>query len=344
MPTLPQITNDLIHSLTNGMFLQIFTHWITYSALFPQQVVPLFIIIMSFTTSLSFSRKGYRKVEDFFQRNQIKTKIRRFFVPFFIIFSLSFIIGLIIDATNRQILSLNFRLLMGYLPINGPGNYFIPLIIQMVVFFPLIYFFYRYNRNACLITGFVLAFIIEIANQFGTQGIWYEDSLVRFFPHIILGIWISDLYLEHRLKNILLIAFGLLSGLYLIFISQFGSGILFGIQFVPYLASQNLFASGWTAILLILGLIYLPDVKNKFTGPLAIFGKATYHIFLVQIVYFGIFGGYTISNHSLNDLFSVNNVIGMGIPFFMVLLLGVGFYELDKNNFFFGSKFRDDPK
>jgi hypothetical protein len=132
--------------------------------------------------------------------------------------------------------------------------------------------------------------------------------------------------------------------LYLIFISQFGSGILFGIQFVPYLASQNLFASGWTAILLILGLIYLPDVKNKFTGPLAIFGKATYHIFLVQIVYFGIFGGYTISNHSLNDLFSVNNVIGMGIPFFMVLLLGVGFYELDKNNFFFGSKFRDDPK
>jgi len=334
-PEVNQINFNFINSLSIGSLAQVFTHWITYSALLTQQVVPLFIMIMSFNLSLSFSRRKYYKLEQFFSKIQIKNKIRRFFVPFLIVFFISLIIGILIElTTNRQILNLNFRLLMGYLPINGPGAYFIPLIIQMIVLFPLLYLFYRYNRNACILVGFVLAFACEIFNQFGTNGIWYDDSLVRFFPHIILGIWISDLYLESQLKNKFLMLFGVLSGIYLISVSQFESGILWGIHFVPYTADQNLFASGWTAMLLIIGLMYLPKVKNIFTYPLALIGKATYHIYLVQIVYFGVWGGFGLKYHTFIDLFSINNIIMIAIPFSIVVLIGLGFYELDNNNFF----------
>jgi hypothetical protein len=340
-----QIINVPINTQVNFNFIDIiyaiyhtFTHWITYSALSTQQVIPLFIIIMSFNLSLAFHRRGYSKLKNFYSLTEIKKKFRRYFLPYIIIFFISLILGLIFFLiTNRQILFVNLKLLMGYLPINGPGAYFIPLILQMVLLFPLLYIFYNYDRNLCLSVAFFLAFLCEIVNNFGNNPIWYDDSLIRFFPHIILGIWISNLYLASQLKNKYFILFGIFSGFYLIFISQFENGVLGIIHFRPYTASQNLLGCGWSALILIIGLLYLPNIKNIITKTLAIIGKASYHIFLIQIVYFGIFSGFGLKFHSLMDLFSINNIISVAIPFSIVFLLGIGFYLFDKHNFFIQS-------
>jgi len=313
----------------------VFTHWITYSALTTQQVVPVFIIILSFNLSLSFQRRGYARLKDMFSWPEIKKKIRRYFVPFFVIFFVSLIIGGVFFLfTNQQILTINFRLFFGYLPINGPGNYFIPLILQMILFFPFIYLFYRHNRYLCLIGGFILAFLCEIINHFGINSIWYSDSLVRFFPLIILGVWISDLYLTGQMRNTYFILFGVISGIYLIIISQFETGTINGIQFIPYTASQNLFSCGWPALILILGLLWLPKVKNTLTKPIALLGKSSYHIYLVQIVFFGAMGGYGIKYHSPIDLFSPNNILGIGVPLLAVIVIGYIFYFIDQHNLF----------
>ena len=335
IPILMQINYHFINLLNPDTIYKIFTSWITYSALFTQQVIPIFIIIMSFNMSLAFCRRGYSELKKFYSLNELKRKFRRYFIPYIFIFAISLILGFIFFlTTNRQILYLNFRLIMGYLPIDGPGNYFISLIIQMILLFPLIYIFFKYNKNVCLILGFFLAFMCEIGNNFGTNGIWYTDSLVRFLPHIILGIWISDLYLASELKNKYFILFGIFSGFYLIFMSQFENGILGGIHFIPYTASQNLFSSGWSALILIIGLMFLPKEKSFLTKPVAIIGKASYHIYLIQIVYFGLVGSFGLKYHSLFDLFSINNITIIGISLSIVILSGIVFYLLDKLNFF----------
>jgi hypothetical protein len=335
IPINTHINFDFIYLINIETIYNTFTHWITYSALSTQQVIPIFIIIMSFNLSLAFYRRGYSELKQYYSLNEMKNKIRRYFIPYLLIFFISVIFGLLLFLiTNRQILYINFRLLMGYLPINGPGNYFIALVIQMVLLFPLLFIFYKYNRNLCLIVSFLLAFFCEIVNNFGTNGIWYTDSLVRFFPHIILGIWISDLYLVSQLKNKYFILFGIFSAFYLIFISQFETGILLGTPFYPYTASQNLFGCGWSALILIIGLLYLPKVNNFFLKPLAIIGKASYHIFLIQIVYFGSLGGFGLKYHSLIDLFSINNIIYIGFSLLIVILFGIGFYLFDKHTFF----------
>lgn len=332
-----QIVNVTINTQINFDFiLNIFTHWITYSALSTQQVIPIFIIIMSFNLSLAFHKRGYSEFKNFYSLTEIKKKFRRYFFPYILIFFISLILGLIFFLiTNQQILFFNFRLLIGYLPINGPGAYFIPLVLQMVLLFPLLYIFYSYNRKLCLIVSFFLAFLCEIVNNFGTNAIWYIDSLVRFFPHIILGIWIFDLYLAHKLKNKYFILFGIFSGFYLIFISQFENVILGNIHFSPYQASQNLLGCGWTALIFIIGLLYFPKVKNIITKPLAIIGKASYHIFLIQIIYFGLLGGFGLKYHSLKDFLSINNASIIGMTLLIIILLGVCFYILDKHNFYF---------
>jgi len=180
----------------------------------------------------------------------------------------------------------------------------------------------------------LLAFIWEISNHFGTSGFWYIDSIVRFLPHIILGMWIADLYLASQLKNKFFLFFGILSGLYLIFISQFENGIVWGVHFVPYMASQNLFGSGWTALILIIGLLYLNIIKTSIAYPIALIGKSSYHIYLIQIVFFGLLGGFGLKYRSLTDLLSINNILKIGIIFSVIILLGVGFYILDKHNFY----------
>jgi peptidoglycan/LPS O-acetylase OafA/YrhL len=326
---------DFIYFIDINNFYHIFTHWITYSALFTEQVIPIFIIIMSFNLSLAYHRRVYSKLKQYYSLNEMKKKFRRYFIPYIFIFSICVIYGILFFLiTNRQILYLNFRLLLGYLPINGPGNYFITLIFQMILFFPFLFIFYKFNRHICLIVVFFLAFFCEIFNHFGINGLWYTDSLVRFFPHIILGIWISDLYLKSQLKNKYFIFFGIFSGFYLIFISQFENGVLGGIRFSPYTASQNLFGCGWSALILIIGLLYLPEVNNFVTKPIAIIGKASYHIFLIQIVYFRLFGSYGLKYHSLIDLFSINNLMYIGISLSIVILCGIGFYLFDKHNFY----------
>jgi peptidoglycan/LPS O-acetylase OafA/YrhL len=149
-----------------------------------------------------------------------------------------------------------------------------------------------------------------------------------------LGIWISDLYLKGQLKNKYFISFGIISGIYLIIISQFETGMIGGTHFIPYTASQNLFSCGWPTLILILGLLWLPRVKNFITKPIALLGKSSYHIYLVQIVYFGVMTGFSIKYHSPIDLFSPNNILSIGVPLLVIIVIGYIFYFIDQNNFF----------
>jgi peptidoglycan/LPS O-acetylase OafA/YrhL len=228
---------------------------------------------------------------------------------------------------------------LGYLPINGPGNYFISLMVQMIIIFPLIYTFYKRDPTRCTICCFIFAILWEGINNFGFGGgFWYMDSIIRFLPHIVLGIWIAKLYRDSALLNKYIIFFGLLSCIYLIFISQFEKGVVFGVHFVPYTASQNIFGSCWVALILIIGLLFLPKKANLVTSPFAFIGKASYHIYLVQIVYFGVFSGFGLKYHSISDLFSAQNLFIIAITLVIILILGLCFYLTDKNNFFIQKK------
>jgi len=64
---------------TASAVLGIFSHWTTYESLITEQVVPIFIIILSFNQSLAFHRRGYTGVKD-----------RKFHYSAFLIVALSF--------------------------------------------------------------------------------------------------------------------------------------------------------------------------------------------------------------------------------------------------------------
>lgn len=342
---LPNIHPDVINIpliFQSLDIVKISTHWITYSSLLTQQVVPIFIAIMVFNFTLSYKRRGYAKIFDIYSKKEFLARMRRFFVPFIIIFIAVLIFGTIYNIlTNVNILYLNSYLLIGFLPIKGPGNYFISIIFQFLLIFPFIYLIYRKEPKLTLISSFIIAllfeYIISNISFLLNNSTIYSLLIIRFLPLIFLSLWISDDYQLFTKRNRFIVILSALSIVYLIIISQFQHTIhLCGINFTPMFASQNLFASFYQILLVLIGLKYLPKSKMKLSKLLSLIGKSSYHIFLVQIVYFGLMYAGIISlfarYQTISDLLSVHNIAIIILNLLICITTGCVFYIVDNKS------------
>jgi peptidoglycan/LPS O-acetylase OafA/YrhL len=352
-----------------GVLLSPFT---TLSALTTQQAIPVFLIIMAFNYGLSYQRRLYSHLTDIYTRNELLRRFRRFFAPFLITFIGSLIVGaVLLYSSDKNIFYINSLNLIGILPIKGPGNIFITLIFEFILLFPILYVFYRRKRILTILVSFGIALAFELATAHLYQwSIIYQASIIRFLPTIVLGLWISEHQNLWQKRNEWILFFGFFSVLYLIITSQFQAAIfVLGMSFQPHVASQNLFASFYPALVLLFCISYFPksakDSNRRATNaapnaklpPLylqitaakrcvkaaatqlstmvlratALAGKASYHIFLVQIVYFGVLGGSLVQINSLADALRPQGVL-LGICYVLLCLgIGIAFYYVENN-------------
>lgn len=141
--------------------------------------VPLFIVLMSFNFANSFEArpglKGY-----------FKRRARRY-LPFFVFaWFFSVFLGLFFELP----LQFGERQLVGYFPLVGAGNYFLPMVFQFIVGFPLLYFLFK--RLGRLSFPFFL--VVEVNFEalafyrlLPFAYITFEYNLLRFFLFIWLG-------------------------------------------------------------------------------------------------------------------------------------------------------------
>jgi hypothetical protein len=90
----------------------------------------------------------------------------------------------------------------------------------------------------------------------------------------------------------------------------------------------------YTLFLCALGLRYLPSISTKFSRNIALIGKASYHIFLVQIILFG--AGLTITplitKLGLKDHYSLVILGPLVLLGNIIIFVGIGvlFYLMEK--------------
>ena len=121
---------------------------------------------------------------------------------------------------------------------------------------------------------------------------------------------------------------------YLVIISQFPVAVRFaGMHLKPFWGSQNLFASFYEILLLLVGLKFLPKMKNILFNVFAYFGKSSYHIFLVQIVYFGLVKAGSMSLTTkytgISDLISIHNISIAALSLAICLAVGSALYFVE---------------
>ena len=141
-------TIDILKGLS--IMFVILTHYEYYpdgarlQYLFPFWIVmavPIFMIISGYVNAASYEKKGAATFKDVYRPATIAKKLLRFVIPFVIAWILELL--LIIFVKGVKTLPITFLLKFFFRGGYGKGSYYVPMLIQMVFLFPLIYLVIR---------------------------------------------------------------------------------------------------------------------------------------------------------------------------------------------------------
>lgn len=301
------------------------------------QAVPVFMVLAGLTLMFTFGNADPKSFKSYYNLKYFNKKILRLVYPFLIILIISLLYGLWDRSYYLGILSI-----AGYLPVTGPGNYYISLLLEFIIIAPFIAYFYRKNPGLLLASmvlidlGFQL--IAPHIGLFSGDSYIYRACILRYFSAIALGLLISDEFsreghidlMNKRYRPVLLML-----PISILYISI---GMFVGQPFPlfkPEWGTQNILSFPYALILAVLVLNldisrYNSKMANKVIIPI---GKASYHIFLVQILFFGF--GLSFVNYVTKDNLLLVGGIAILLNLLSAIVLGLIFYRIEPKITFF---------
>ena len=280
------------------------------------QAVPVFMVLAGVTATLSEIRSGSQFVSFGYFLASFFRKARRILIPFTVIWIVQLLMNLLYYSRpiDRDWLFSWFR--GGY----GPGSYFTSVYIQHLAIFPFISFLDRQLQVVNLAMRMTVWLILALAIDYICLLILMPEWLYRLFYGryilaVVIGMWLVR-YRPSTSLGTICFAFGIA---YLTVSSYFSWNPSFS---YPAWIMQHAPVYFYSAGILLL-LWYLPPVVCRLTDTLLVLGRASYHIFLVQMVYFW-FG-----HKPLKIYFGIN----MSIPIALIICCSIGaiFYIAETN-------------
>lgn len=233
--------------------------------------VPTFMIISGYVGALSFRRNHVETFSDAYSLNIILPKFIRYTIPFVLI-----VIWQIVDsniALPDGFLNLLRWILNGA---SGPGSYYYPLLIQLLFTFPVLFFVIEKNGKK----GLWLCLLFNAVYEFLKWAYWVNDECYRLllFRYLFLigaGIYASK-YDLNRIETVLLTVFG---GIFI--------GLLVYKNYQPMIINQGWAPTSFISVMWIVPTIsYLLRNTQIVFSPINLIGRASYNIFLLQMIYY----------------------------------------------------------
>ncbi len=293
-----------------------------HAQLYIWQAVPVFFIISGITLVISSSQKSHMTFKDFYIQNLI-SRIKRIVLPFLVIFVISLAYGIYTHKAYIGVLNI-----IGYLPVSGDGNYFVTILLQYIILAPIIVRVFNKHPYVTIIGLFAVDLSFELIAPyipvFTSVPYLYSGCILRYTSAIALGMYAGNEYLKNKsvnIKNPFILTGFAISLVFLVALSFFHFRIP---MFRPEWAVQSIISFFYPAIAVILLLNWNYETK---ISVLQTIGKASYHIFLVQIIFFG-FG------LSLQKLIPTQSFALLGIPaiignLIITVLIGYLFYRAE---------------
>lgn len=195
-------------------------------------------------------------------------RARRLLPPYGVVWVGSLLIGLIAGG-----LLWGGPTLMGAPPQAGvPGAYFVALLFQFTLILPALRWAWERSPVATLVGAALIDVGFEVAAKAaGVDGFFYASCVARHLFAIALGMWLAD---GRRVWPFLLLG--------LPYLAAFTAGYRVS-AFNSAWQAQSLSAAGYVVCLVAVALRLLERAPRV----LAEIGRASYHIFLVQMLWFG---------------------------------------------------------
>lgn len=276
--------------------------------------VPVFMIISGYNFAMSNRKKANGNWRKMYGWAMLKPKLVRFLVPFFTVCLIEIII---LFFENKNIHPLRIFLLGAY----GPGSYYVPIMLQLLVIFPIIYKLIEKNAKWGICTAASANLLFEIGVKvFEMDKYYYRLSIGRYLLLIAFGCYLY-LYPEHRVKKYQLVAMFFVGFAYIVAVFGFDRNMII-FDYWKTTAMPIAFYI-FPIMILLFRKFYYVKLPGVIGNMLTRIGQASYHIFLVQMVYYHFELGGKI-------MFSAWYI---AIPFNVLVTVSVGllFYEADSH-------------
>jgi peptidoglycan/LPS O-acetylase OafA/YrhL len=247
------------------------------------QAVPVFLFLMGFNGAGSFLRSGRTSLRELAGRDYWAKRVRRLGVPIGMAWIASLVLGALAGKLDEGPL-----LLAGVFPMSGPGNYFITLTVEFTVLAPLLYVLIRRAPWATLGAVFALELAYELLYRRvdpDGSGInyLYNSGIPRYATVCALGMVVALRPRLVRPTAPALVGAAAVGGAYLLWYGLARGDVD---AFVSYSGPANALSAGYAGWLAVLALWALPSARLAFVARL---GRASFHIFLAQMLWFALF-------------------------------------------------------
>ena len=215
---------------------------------------------------------------------------------------------------------------------SGPGGYYSPTVIQIIlIYFPLLLIFNiylnkiikKYRAPLSLFIIIIFEAIYEICiNYLGKK---YDEVLIqqiyrmvalRHITFLQLGIvlYYNKKIILEKLKYILPLSIG--GGIYM-YLTYYKDYVFFPYYNWKIVSTPMMF---YALFFIIIVLKYFNNIKRNFIEKIiTTIGKASYHIFLVQLIYY-----------AMLEVIIFNNKLDYIVHVFICLTVGILFYFLER--------------
>lgn len=167
------------------------------------QPIPVFLIISGYLTSWSYCKKKKDSLRDCYRIKGIINQILRFVIPYTLCFALEQIISL---AVNGPISAGTFFLLY-FSGGQGTGTYYVAILMQFIILFPLIHFFVKKYGFKAVVGCFIFTLAWDLMwwgisfNFSGEQWETFTDSVYKYIFFRFVFIVSCGSYLFYNKKK-----------------------------------------------------------------------------------------------------------------------------------------------
>ena len=291
----------------------------TLRALFPfcfYLVIPYFMMISGYVYALSFERRSINSLEQAYNRTFVLEKIIRYTVPYTIAFIAEWIVFRVFGTYLVGIRTYGiFAFVMDYLSGGkGLGNYYYPIMIQLIFLFPIIYFVIKKYQLKGLWYCFLANAGYEVLKvAYGMNEYEYRLLLFRYLFVIAAGCYVAAGDIQRSKKLIALSSLCIAAGAGFTYLFSYT-------DYVPKIITYWKTTSFAVCLLIVptFGWV-LRNIHWRFK-PLELIGKASFNIFLIQLIYHNFADRMyaLIPNRGLQLTFNFINCVGVGLLFYYI--------------------------
>ncbi len=261
----------MLHSIPGDKLLTIFSPFHIWHA------VPIFMVIAGITSTLSNTKHtSIFRLSDEYSIRKLSKYSKRLLIPFTTIWLVEISIMVAFKGiTLSQILKYYF---VGGI---GPGSYFTPIFVQHLLLFPIIMWLFDTfsdHRNLILFLIFAFSIFTEwLCIQANIPNPLYRLLYVRYIFAVAIGVFMAKYGLQ-----LPVLFLSLFAAVYIAMVSYLNINID---VIYPSWRFQHAPAYFYTALIIIVLWKIYPFFK-RVGMSLNYIGRASYHIFLFQMLYF----------------------------------------------------------